>query len=157
MSSAQLKRSDSCHHSRCDLHCHELLEEKLAGVRDKDLRDARLVAATATLKDALVQISDGNHSADVAHMDAEAIGALEQALLHDRGDAVRNHAIMHNHGHGRLHNDALFIGNCATSKDEAMGDRNAPRSRRLLECMDIRSPHHRSALGAVFGTIRVRD
>lgn len=56
------------------------------------LRDAGLVPASAALEGALVEVGDGNHAADVADVDAEAVGAFEQALLHDCCDAMRDHA-----------------------------------------------------------------
>mmetsp|Transcript_19783 Transcript_19783/g.45566 ORF Transcript_19783/g.45566 Transcript_19783/m.45566 type:complete len:498 (-) Transcript_19783:580-2073(-) len=83
----------SCHHPRCDLHAHQLLEEQLACVWHKDLRDARLVSAAAALEGSLVEVSDRDHAADVTYVDAEGVRRLEEALLENGGDAVRDHAI----------------------------------------------------------------
>lgn len=43
-------------HASSDVHCHELLEEQLGGVRDLDLRDARLVVAGTALILALLDL-----------------------------------------------------------------------------------------------------
>lgn len=53
------------------------LEKKLAGVRDEDLRDLGLIAASAALKGALVQVGDRDHATQVAYVNTERLLATE--------------------------------------------------------------------------------
>eukprot|EP00754_Rhynchopus_humris_P041554 Rhum_TRINITY_DN25108_c0_g1::Rhum_TRINITY_DN25108_c0_g1_i1::g.181333::m.181333 len=85
--------------TRDNRHCHELLEEKLAAVRDQDLRDLRRRPAVSALERVLLrrhlrlEIRNGKQAAPVAHVHPVVVRHVEKPLLHPRRRSVRNHAV----------------------------------------------------------------
>eukprot|EP00042_Codosiga_hollandica_P059448 m.916303 g.916303 ORF g.916303 m.916303 type:complete len:306 (-) comp60162_c0_seq1:2712-3629(-) len=81
------------HHARCNVHCHQLLEQQLGGVRNPDLGDASHVAAWLAAELLGAWIGDRNQTANVADVHRVRVRHIEQTFLEDVGDTVRDHAV----------------------------------------------------------------
>ena len=81
------------HHSRCNAHGHELLEEQLASVRNTDLRDLRRVLATTAFVGFLFELCNGDQAADVADVHTVWIRDFEKTLFKELCSAVGDLAI----------------------------------------------------------------
>ena len=85
----KILRFRSCHHhSRGNVHGHQLLEEQLRRIWQLDLRDLRLVLASLALESVVPQVGNSDEAAEIADVDAVRIRDLKQALTEELSRAV---------------------------------------------------------------------
>ncbi|GIX64653.1 uncharacterized protein BcabD6B2_40880 [Babesia caballi] len=81
------------HQLRVDGHGHQLLNQQLARVGNRHLRNLRLVVAGGALEVAPVEVGNAAEPAPVADVHPEGVALVEEPLLEHLGRAVRDHAV----------------------------------------------------------------
>jgi len=79
--------------SRLDLHRHQLLQKKLARVRDLDLADVLSRVAPSAVVLELKQVRLAEQTAPIANMHTVAIRHIKQSFFEETSSSVRDHAI----------------------------------------------------------------
>lgn len=85
--------SDANSQSWSNLHRHELLNKKLASVRDADPADILRGLTDCALEFLLGQVGLADEATDLADMHVVLVTYFEEALLQEAGGSVRYHAV----------------------------------------------------------------